>query len=139
MSASAVSVAALENKASSIVPRQRFIIGTKIVKSFDVDGEMQAYRGKVRCFEPFQDEDCTIAWGYLIHYVDGDKEHMFEADVAKHVKPSKSRKRVRDDKENHKEFSRGSSKRFIIGCCKRRTSALVATAQPKKPRHHRLY
>lgn len=73
---------------------QKFAVGTQIEKAFEVDGVSQTFGGNVTAFELFEDEDGTQHWGYMIHYDDGDREHMLEADVATIVDAAKRYKRA---------------------------------------------
>ena len=90
------SVSATSSKQLKDPPRtdQKFVIGTRIEKIFEVDEESQKFGGNVTAFELFVDEDGTKAWGYLIDYDDGDREHMLEADVEKNLVVVKSVKRA---------------------------------------------
>ena len=96
------STAGAESATSSSIPNQipaamhhqTFAVGTRIEKVFKIDGVSQAFGGNVQAFEYFEDEDGAKAWGYLIHYDDGDREHMLEADVAKNMVGVKSHKRA---------------------------------------------
>lgn len=73
---------------------QKFAIGTRIERYFEVDGKLQPFGGNVTAFELYEEEDGTKAWGYFIEYDDGDKEHLLEADVAKNLVIAKSVKRA---------------------------------------------
>lgn len=73
---------------------QTFAIGTRIEKVFEVDGVLQKFGGDVVAFEYIEDEDGIRTWGYMIHYDDGDREHMLEADVAKNFVVVKKRERA---------------------------------------------
>lgn len=73
---------------------QKFPVGTRIENAFQVDGISQTFGGSIAAFEYFEDEHGAKAWGYLIYYDDGDREHMLEADVAKNLVVVKSKKRT---------------------------------------------
>lgn len=80
---------------------QRFAIGTRVEKWFELedDNKAQLFCGSVAAFEEFDQNDNTRVWGYLIHYEDGDQEHMMEDDVAEYVTKNKQ-KRARQSQTN---------------------------------------
>lgn len=87
-------VTSLENGA----PVQQFAIGTRIKKPFELEkGSIQLFRGTVTAFEEFDESDGIRVWGYLIHYEDGDQEHMLEEELANFVIRNK-KKRTRAEK-----------------------------------------
>jgi hypothetical protein len=85
---------------------QKFAIGTRIEKLFDVDGVLQVFGGNVYSFEQFEEDDGTYTWGYMIHYDDGDKEHMLETDVEKNLVVVKKQKRATKSHQNPKSSKR---------------------------------
>ncbi|GAX13596.1 hypothetical protein FisN_3Lh166 [Fistulifera solaris] len=82
---------------------QKFPVGTRIEKQFEVEGKFESFGGAVVSFDHFEDDEGSRFWGYMIHYDDGDKEHMLEADVAKHADETKRKKRGRPKKDDTKE------------------------------------
>ena len=85
---------------------QTFAFGTRIEKIFDVDGVSDIFGGIVTAFELFQEKDGRKSWGYLIHYDDGDEEHMLEADVTKYLVVVKSVKRAAKSQTKPKSYKR---------------------------------
>ncbi|GAX10323.1 hypothetical protein FisN_3Lh529 [Fistulifera solaris] len=104
----ASSEAMQSSNVDSDAPRiiQKFAIGTRIEKVFDVDGVLQVFGGNVYSFEQFEEEDGTHTWGYMIHYDDGDKEHMLETDVEKNLVVIKKQKRATKSHQNPKSSKR---------------------------------
>jgi hypothetical protein len=106
--AGASSTAVKSSNADSETPIiiQKFAIGTRIEKVFEVDGVLQVFGGNVFSFEQFEEDDGTHTWGYMIHYDDGDKEHMLEADVEKYLVVVKKQKRATKSHQNPKSSKR---------------------------------
>ncbi|GAX15692.1 hypothetical protein FisN_3Hh166 [Fistulifera solaris] len=87
-----------ESDTSEII--QRFPVGTRIEKQFEVEyGKFEPFGGTVVSFDHFEDDEGNQYWGYMIHYDDGDREHMLEADVTKLVVETKGKKRGRPRKK----------------------------------------
>ena len=85
---------------------QKFPVGTRIENAFQVDGISQTFGGSIAVFEYFEDEHGAKAWGYLIYYDDGDREHMLEADVAKNLVVVRSHKRAAKSQGKQQKFKR---------------------------------
>ncbi len=91
-----------ESETSQVI--QKFPIGTRIEKQFEAEeGKFASFGGAVVSFDHFEDDDGCRCWGYMIHYDDGDREHMLEADVAKLAIETKRKKRGRPRKDHSKE------------------------------------
>ena len=85
---------------------EKFVVGTRIEKVFDVNGISQKFGGNVGAFEYFEDEEGNQTWGYLIHYDDGDQEHMLEADVAQNRVAVQTMKRAGKNQKKPPAFKR---------------------------------
>jgi hypothetical protein len=87
-------------------PFQKYAIGTRVRAIFQVDGVLRSFGGSVFSFEQFEEDDGSRKWGHMIHYDDGDKEHMLEDDVAEHVVTENCKKRKAKSQLNDKQLKR---------------------------------
>ncbi len=93
--------------------------GTRMRKLFYSNtepGKVGEYGGMVVYSDNVEEEGGVNVRAYMIHYDDGDREHMTAGELAKYVDRPKTKKSERsDEKENlSKKLSKPKSVRFVV-------------------------